>query len=53
MAPWLKAQIAPPMARTTADIITIEITGENALLLEVLSTLNFGSPFKRYKKGVG
>jgi len=45
MAPWEKAQMAPPTARTTADNITAEITGENALLLEVLSTLKFGSPF--------
>jgi len=51
MAPWLKAQTAPPQAKTTADIIIAEITGETALLLEVVFSLKSGSPLN--KKGVG
>ena len=46
--------MALPMAMTTADIITTEITGENARLLDTLVSLNFGSPFNGYKKkGLG
>ena len=38
---------------TTADNITAEITGENALLLDALLLLTFGSPYeyeKRYRE---
>jgi len=51
MVPWEKAQMAPPMEMTTADIIIAEITGENAQLLDVLFSFKSGSPFNRYKKG--
>jgi len=37
----------------TADNIIADITGEIARLLDALLLLNFGSPFNRYKKGVG
>jgi len=53
MAPWEKAQMAPPTAKTTADSITADNTDENALLLHVLFKPKVGSPFNRYKKGNG
>jgi len=51
MAPWEKAQTAPPTDKTTADNIIVEIMGENALLLDVLFSFKLVSPFNRYKKG--
>ena len=53
MAPWEKAQMAPPTAMTTADSNNADITLEKALLPHVLFKPNLGSPFNINKKGVG